>query len=847
LPNVSRSDLYWAIAVALLTGTLFLVTLRPDVGGTEDSPKFQFLGQVLGTAHTPGYPFYTIATWAFTRVPIGTLAYRVNLFSAVCGVFSCVIIFLMARRLGVSRALSAVAALAAATGFPVWSNAVTAEVYTLSALMSAWTIYLLIAWAQTGTVWRLFAACIVFAAGLGNHLTIVGLLPAALIYGIWKDRSVLQPRVLGPAAVIGFFGVAQYGFIALRTLQGAPYLEARATSLRGVYDVIIARDVSWARFYQAADKVVGIEVPMLLEGLRVHMGTMTVALVVLALVIAVVRRNYDALLIAGGAIGTLAMIANLWGDVVGFITPVIVLLWPMAAYALEWLVRRVSPRDIAVNAVALAALALPIWNVYSIYPAIEPLRRPGDGPALRAMYSRLPPNSAVVAHNYFIARIFNYLDFSNEYDPDPSPKFLPSDVAPVKAAAAEGRPVFALEEAVGWLASQGFKFEATSLSQQPFQQWMAAQRDGTTVAVALAGMLVPTDWLPAEAGASARRANFGAMLWTKGRRDARLEQADTAASLSGDLAGRPLHIEADDNGPVIKWGDDVLAAIDRGMVAVVIGPTGRIAGRWAFRTDEQPGAKASPIAHVLRGETPCAVLRTGQPVDITRVAASGAMFATIDGRQTPADVSVSGGSPADWRLRLSNGRGKTAIDAAHGRLRLDGAPGTRAVFEFLLPPDQPAVTATLESSDHAVRVCGIEVPPLPATGALDVGPAADAHFSTGWHFAEDAGTQNYRWSRRTSSLRWTMQGPSPMRFILPLRAAHADGATVRAMLNGAEIGTCVLPKGAWSECRLDVPATHTRTGVNDLVLTSDTIAPGRDGDPRELAFVMQSGRVRAGG
>ena len=84
--SVTRRDVVWAIAVALLTGTLFLVTLRPDVGGTEDSPKFQFLGQVLGTAHTPGYPFYTIATYLFTRVPLGTLAYRVNLFSAVCGV-----------------------------------------------------------------------------------------------------------------------------------------------------------------------------------------------------------------------------------------------------------------------------------------------------------------------------------------------------------------------------------------------------------------------------------------------------------------------------------------------------------------------------------------------------------------------------------------------------------------------------------------------------------------------------------------------------------------------------------------------------------------------------------------
>jgi hypothetical protein len=114
----------------------------------------------------------------------------------------------------VSRLPAAAAALAAATGFPVWSNAITAEVYTLSALMSAWTVYLLLAWAQESrsrepalrqaqgrpersrgagarSQSRLYAACAVFAAGLGNHLTIVGLLPAALIYGIAKDRGVL--------------------------------------------------------------------------------------------------------------------------------------------------------------------------------------------------------------------------------------------------------------------------------------------------------------------------------------------------------------------------------------------------------------------------------------------------------------------------------------------------------------------------------------------------------------------------------------------------------------------------------------------------------------------------------
>lgn len=858
--SASRSDLFWAIAIALLTGTLFLVTLRPDVGGTEDSPKFQFLGQVLGTAHTPGYPFYTLATYVFTRLPLGTLAYRVNLFSAVCGVFSCVLIFLLARRLNVSRLLAAAAAFAAATGFPLWSNSMTAEVYSLAALMSAWTISLLIAWIQTGTRWRLYAACAVFAAGLGNHLTIVGLIPAALIYGIARDRSVLRPRVIATCAIIGALGVAQYGFIALRTIQGAPYLEARATTIRGIYDVIIARDVSWARFYQAADKVVGIEVPMLLEGLRVHMGTLPVVFVVVAIGIGLRRRNADVLLIAGGAIGTLGMIANLWGDVVGFLTAVVVLLWPLAAFGWQALVTALSGppspesshgsvglRRLLPVAAGGVAMLLPMWNIYSVHPSIERLRQPGEGPALRALYARLPPNSALVAHNYFIARILNYLHYSNEYDPDPNPGLLDNDANRVRAAAAEGKPVFALDAAIPWLTSHGLRFEPTGLSWQPFGRWLADQPSGTTVLMASAGQLLPFESLPNPTQVrSGRPANFGAVSWTTGQPEILLEQHDSNATISGELGGRPLTVSASDEGPQIIWGDDVLAAIDRGLAIVVMNPAGRVIGRWPFTPNQGPGAQVPPTAFVLRGDVPCETLRTTQRVDVSTVLAEGGWYATVDGPGT-AEITVDGAAPpAEWRHYRINGRGEAAIDAAKARLILKAIPGTRSVFRLSLPIPRTAVTATLESSDHAVRVCHAPVPAWPATGALDIGPSRDAHFDPGWHLAEEAGTQRFRWSARSSSMRWRMDQPSAVRLLLRLRAAHANGATIRASLNGVELTSCALPAGTWTECHLDAPASATRAGLNDLRLSSDTVAPGRPGDPRELAFVMQDGRVRVG-
>ena len=141
---------------------------------------------------------------------------------------------------------------------------------------------------------------------------------------------------------------------------------------------------------------------------------------------------------------------------------------------------------------------------------------------------------------------------------------------------------------------------------------------------------------------------------------------------------------------------------------------------------------------------------------------------------------------------------------------------------------------------------GSQFPPYPQPGLSISDLPMTRSSGTGWHFAEDAGTQHFRWSRRTSTVRWQMEAPAELRFILPLRAAHANGATIRASLNGVELSSCALPAGAWIECRLEAPSSATRAGVNDLQLSSDTVAPDRPGDPRELAFAMQHGRVRVG-
>jgi Protein of unknown function (DUF2723) len=850
----------WAVITALVTLAFFIVTLRPDVGGTEDSPKFQFVGQVLGTAHSPGYPFYVMATWVFTRVPLGTLAYRVNLFSAVCGALSCMCIFLTARRLNVTRLLSLAAALAAASSYPVWSNSVTAEVYTLAAVLSGMAIYWLIAFVQTGKTWRLYAACAMWAMGFGNHLTIVGILPAAVIYGVWKDRSVLRPRVAITAAIIGIMGVLQYWFIAIRTMQGAPYLEARATTIMGVFDVIIARDVSWARFYQAQSTVAEIEVPMLLNGIRVNMGTIPILLVALAIGIGIWKKRADVLVVFGAAAGTLFMISNLWGDVVGFITPVCVQLWPLAALGAQLAVQQANrPTGEQANrrtgqlltAAGALAMIVPVTNAITIGPRIELLREPGEGPGVRALYSHLPQRSALVAENYWLARLINYMHYSNEVEPDPNPRVLDSDPVDVKTAMTDGLQVYAFQGAADWLTSQGFVFERTDVARQPFESWFKEQPKGTVIVAGTAGRVLPVEWLPVQSrGAAMRPANFGAIMWTIGDAAA-VDQNDTGVQMQRVIGaeGRALTITSNDNGPQVIWGDDVVAALDRGLVVVAFTPDGRLRGHWTFAVDESPGVQLPPTPFVLRGESTCQVLRPGERVDVAGVLADGSWWASAEGEGKTRITIDTEASPATWRHRLFNGRGDAAIESTGATLMLDPIRGTRAVFRFSLPPAPSHAFATLQPGGAtAVRVCPTTTPPLPATGSLEVGAEHDGWFGAGWHLGERSGTQRFRWSPRASTMQWRMARPAPVRMLLRIRPASSNGATLQASLNGSPATTCTLAAGAWTECRIDLPESATREGINQLALTADTISPSADrpGDARELSFVMQTGRVRVG-
>ncbi|MFH0774464.1 MAG: DUF2723 domain-containing protein [bacterium] len=78
-----KIDYLGGFLVLFISFGVYLYTLTPTVG-FHDSGELITVAYTLGIAHPPGYPLYTLLGKVFcTLIPIGNIAYRMNMESAL--------------------------------------------------------------------------------------------------------------------------------------------------------------------------------------------------------------------------------------------------------------------------------------------------------------------------------------------------------------------------------------------------------------------------------------------------------------------------------------------------------------------------------------------------------------------------------------------------------------------------------------------------------------------------------------------------------------------------------------------------------------------------------------------
>ena len=224
-PFTGKCSWYPPLVVFIACMTIYMFTLAPTVTG-EDSGELIAAAYGKGVAHPPGYPLWTmLAALAIKIIPLGSVAYRANLLSALLASASAAVLCQILRRFFSIRAVVAVlGSICFACGRHLWSQAVIAEVYTLHVLLATLVIYIALIWRQSNENRYLYIIAFLVGLALSNHHLAVLLGPLLVLFVlVQQPRVFVSPKVVISCLVFLALGLLPYIYLPLAARQ-APYM-----------------------------------------------------------------------------------------------------------------------------------------------------------------------------------------------------------------------------------------------------------------------------------------------------------------------------------------------------------------------------------------------------------------------------------------------------------------------------------------------------------------------------------------------------------------------------------------------------------------------------------------------
>jgi hypothetical protein len=214
-----------AAAMGLIGLGFYLATLAPGLTWAHDSGdggELAAAAHTLGIPHPPGYPTYLLLAHLFTLLPVGEIATRTNLLSAVCAAGTSALLTWTLARTGGKWACAVGAGLALAFSPLLWSQATVTEVHALNGLFTALLLASMVLTKSDARRCRWPASLLALAIGgvwglsLGNHLTALFCGPLVFLV-LWRlGRS-------GAMGVIGIaLGLTVYLYLPLRAAADPP-------------------------------------------------------------------------------------------------------------------------------------------------------------------------------------------------------------------------------------------------------------------------------------------------------------------------------------------------------------------------------------------------------------------------------------------------------------------------------------------------------------------------------------------------------------------------------------------------------------------------------------------------
>jgi hypothetical protein len=418
------------IAVPVLFSALYLATLSRDVL-PADSGEFQLVATLLGVAHPPGYPLYTLAGHLFIRlVPIGTPALRLNLMSVPMAVVTLLwtawATRLWARHLGASPLLARIGGVAAAltlgSATTFWAQATIANIRMPTLFFAALALYALARFAaltaenaeseEKRRDRSLLLLALALGLGIGHHpsLAFVGIF--LILYLLGQDpRLLLQPRRWWRLVLVFLAALlVPLAYLPIRGAMGAPLAPPDLDTLQGFLWHVLAKGFAGDMFAFANLRDFPHRLALLPTLLTFQFNGLLLVLALLSLLAVLRRDRWLFLLLAGSfALHTYITLTYRAPQTVEYLMPaylpiaLAVGLLP-AALSTSQSTQRNSTKisaSSAFSAVKLLLAALAVWAGYLNLQMHLSLAELATDTSTRQMVQPLleaaPPNSVILA------------------------------------------------------------------------------------------------------------------------------------------------------------------------------------------------------------------------------------------------------------------------------------------------------------------------------------------------------------------------------------------------------------------------------------------------------------------
>jgi hypothetical protein len=324
---------------------LYVATLLPGVS-FGDWAEMQTAPALLEVPHPTGFPLLVLLgrLW-LTLEPLGRVAWRMNLFSALVVGLASALAVLIAARLGARPVLALAGGLALAAAGTVWSEATVAEVNGLHLFMVTLLLWLAVRWRdELRDRWFLLGV-LVGGLAISNHLLAIGALAILVPATLWSGRRrlVRGPWLIVGAAALGLLGLSLYLFIPIRVAISPPGEYPALRTFDGIWSHINGEAYRRDMHFLSVDTFALVlrELPALITYAIGQSNVLVVAGAAIGALVTLRRDPWAGVVLLGLAGVTLDLFVGYRGDLPHYLLVAWLVTGVWFALGAEWLARAV--------------------------------------------------------------------------------------------------------------------------------------------------------------------------------------------------------------------------------------------------------------------------------------------------------------------------------------------------------------------------------------------------------------------------------------------------------------------------------------------------------------------------